>query len=58
MTQQRNKVPDGSATAKAIDYNLKRWVALTRYGDDGALPIDRTGCSPDHCVRASAPRRS
>jgi transposase len=36
----RQKVPDGSATAKAIDYSLKRWVALTRYLDDGNLPID------------------
>jgi transposase len=37
---QRQKVPDGSATAKAIDYNLGRWVALTRYLDDGDLPPD------------------
>jgi len=28
-------VPDGSATAKAIDYTLKRWRALMRYLDDG-----------------------
>ena len=40
LTQQRQKVPDGSTTAKAIDYSLKRWVALTRYIDDGDLPID------------------
>jgi transposase len=40
LTQQRQKVPDGSATAKAIDYSLKRWVALTRYIDSGDLPID------------------
>jgi transposase len=33
-------VPDGSATAKAIDYSLKRWQALTRYIDDGDVPID------------------
>jgi hypothetical protein len=33
-------VPDGSATAKAIDYSLKRWKALTRFIDDGELPID------------------
>jgi hypothetical protein len=47
--------------AKAIDYSLKRWAALTRYLDDGDVPIDnnwvenqirpiasgaRTGCSP------------
>ena len=40
MLAQRERVPDGSATAKALDYSLKRWVALTRYLDDGALPID------------------
>lgn len=40
LTQQRQKVPDGSATAKAIHYSLKRWSALTRYIDDGDLPID------------------
>ena len=26
--------------ARAIDYSLKRWAALTRYLDDGDLPID------------------
>jgi hypothetical protein len=40
LTQQRQKVPDGSATAKAIDYSLKRWKALMRFVDDGELPID------------------
>jgi transposase len=40
LTQQRQKVPDGSATAKAMDYSLKRWAALTRFIDDGELPID------------------
>ena len=40
MRQQRQKIPDGSATARAIDYSLNRWVALTRYLDDGDLPID------------------
>ncbi|SLT29977.1 putative transposase [Klebsiella pneumoniae] len=33
-------MPDGSGTAKALDYSLKRWEALTRYLDDGAVPID------------------
>jgi transposase len=37
----RQKVPDGSATAKAIDYSLNRWEALTRYLDDRNLPIDK-----------------
>lgn len=40
LTLQRQKVPDGSATAKAIHYSLKRWPALIRYIDDGDLPID------------------
>lgn len=37
---QRQLVPEGSATAKAIDYTLKRWQALTRFIDDGDLPAD------------------
>lgn len=37
---QRQKVPDGSATVRAIDYSLGRWVALMRYLDDGDLPAD------------------
>jgi transposase len=40
LTRQRNQVPDGSATRKAIEYSLGRWAALTRYIDDGDLPID------------------
>lgn len=40
LGQQRQKVPDGSATAKGIDYSLNRCAALTRYIDDGELPVD------------------
>ncbi|TDR49549.1 transposase [Halomonas ventosae] len=40
MLAHREKVPNGSATAKALDYSLKRWAALKRYLDDGGLPID------------------
>lgn len=40
MVQMRHKVPEGSATARAIDYSLKRWAALTRFVLDGRLPID------------------
>jgi transposase len=40
LEAQRTRVPDGSATAKAIDYSLKRWEALTRYLGDGNLPCD------------------
>ena len=40
LSSQRHEVLDGSATAKAIDYSLKRWQALTRFVDDGDLPAD------------------
>lgn len=40
LAAQRQRVPEGSATTKAIDYSLRRWEALTRYLDDGILPID------------------
>jgi transposase len=73
LLAQRQKVPEGSATARAIDYSLNRWTALTRYLGDGALPADNnwienrirpialgrtTGCSPAACAPDSAPRRS
>ncbi|RMR37453.1 Transposase [Pseudomonas syringae pv. coriandricola] len=44
MIAQRQLVPEGSAIAKALDYSLKRWIALTRYLDDGAVPIDNNWC--------------
>lgn len=37
---ERRRVPDGSAIAKAIDYSLNRWAALTRFLLDGDVPID------------------
>lgn len=40
LIANRQRVPDGSATAKAIDYSLGRWRALTRYIEDGNLPAD------------------
>ncbi len=40
MLLTRQKITDGSATAKALDYSLKRWVALTLFVDDGRLPVD------------------
>ena len=36
----RSTVADGSGLAKAIDYSLRRWPALTRYANRGDLPID------------------
>jgi transposase len=40
MTSQRKLVSEGSAIARALDYSLKRWDALTRYLVDGHVPID------------------
>ena len=40
MVLQRQRITDGSATAKALDYSLRRWGALTRFLDDGRLAID------------------
>ena len=40
LTEHRGKVPSGSATAKAMDYSLRRWPALTRFLEDGRIPID------------------
>jgi transposase len=37
---QRKLVSEGSAIAKAMDYSLKHWEALTRYLHDGNVPID------------------
>ena len=40
LIDQRQRVPKGSATSKAIHYSLKRWPALNQYLEDGAVPID------------------
>jgi transposase len=31
LQTQRSQIPPGTGLAKAIDYTLKRWQALTRY---------------------------
>jgi hypothetical protein len=40
LEDTRLKIADGGALAKAIDYSLRRWPALSRYADTGHLPID------------------
>jgi transposase len=40
LIAQRTRITDGTATAKAIDYSLNRWGALTCNLQDPALPID------------------
>ena len=37
---ERQRVPDGTTTAKAIDYTLRRWDALTRCLHDGNVAVD------------------
>ncbi|MBS0451911.1 MAG: IS66 family transposase [Proteobacteria bacterium] len=37
---ERRLVVDGGPTAKAIDYTLMHWTALTRHLDDGAVALD------------------
>jgi transposase len=40
LIEHRSKLPDGGAMAKAIDYSLRRWTALTHYLSDGEVPAD------------------
>jgi transposase len=37
---ERRRVADGAATAKAIDYTLGHWKALTQHLEDGAVALD------------------
>ena len=40
LIEQRQRLAKADVTAKAIDYSLSNWRALTRYLDDGNVPID------------------
>ena len=40
LVNTRVGIANGSASAKAMDYTLKRWPALIRYAETGHLPID------------------
>lgn len=40
LLRVRLTVANGGGTAKAIDYSLRRWTALSLYATDGVLPID------------------
>lgn len=40
LVEQRHKLANADATAKAIDYALSNWPALMRYLEDGNVPID------------------
>jgi transposase len=43
MAETYNKEPPQSGLAKAINYGVGRWKALTRFLEDGRLPIDNNG---------------
>ena len=40
MKLERTRVPDGGGIAAALDYSLKRWTALGRFLEDGAVSVD------------------
>jgi hypothetical protein len=40
LTEHRPKLAKADVTARAIDYSLSNWAGLTRYLDDGNVPID------------------
>ena len=40
LMQTRMQTANGGASAKALDYTLKRWPSLVRYAHTGSLPID------------------
>jgi transposase len=40
LLASREQITDGTGTAKAMDYALRRWPALVRYAHDARLPMD------------------
>jgi hypothetical protein len=52
MVALRKLGSEGSAIAKALDYSLRRWEALTRYLVDGQVPIDNNW--PEDQIRPRA----
>lgn len=40
LSLERGRVPQGSAIAKAINYSLNSWSALTQHLNDGNVPVD------------------
>jgi transposase len=52
LMEQRQKLAKADVTAKAIDYALSNWRGLTRYLDDGQVPIDNNAA--ENAVRPLA----
>lgn len=73
MIAQHELVHEGWGITEALDYSVKRWAALSRYLNDGTVPIDnnhieqqtrpwalrrkKTGCSLIRYVLANGLRR-
>lgn len=54
MIALRDNVHNGSAIGKALDYSLKRWTALSRHLDDGAVLIDNNWRAPPKKAEGTA----
>ena len=52
---KRQALAKADVTAKAIDYSLSNWTALTRFLDDGKVPTDNNAA--ENSVRPVAPGR-
>ena len=52
LSEQRQKLAKADVTARAIDYALSNWPGLTRYLDDGHVPIDNNAA--ENAVRPLA----
>ena len=44
LQMERTRVPDGSATAKALNYSLNAWAALMYHLVNGEVPVDDNHC--------------
>jgi len=47
LEQSLKRAAPGGAAAKAINYSLKRWAALSRFAETGHLPIDNNPIERD-----------
>jgi transposase len=56
LREQRAKLSAKNETAKAIHYSLKRWIALTRFLDDGRLCMSNNAA--ERALRAVAVGRN
>lgn len=52
LVHTRVNTANGGASARALDYTLKRWSALSLYAETGHLPIDNN--SVENCIRPIA----